>query len=124
MAGRIARTFNLIGGTLMARTGRIGILTTTGAKTGLRRRAPVGYVQRADGSLLIGSGSRKNRGWTVNLRANPLATFSLRGKERRYRARLVADDERAAALADLKLSMGSFAERADWGDLFVLSPEG
>jgi deazaflavin-dependent oxidoreductase (nitroreductase family) len=121
--GRLARTFSAIGGTLMARTGRIGILTTTGAKTGLRRRAPVGYVQRADGSVLIGSGSKQNRGWTVNLRANPVATFSLRGKERTYRARLVRDDERATALADLKLSMGTFAERADWGDLFVLTPE-
>jgi deazaflavin-dependent oxidoreductase (nitroreductase family) len=123
LPSRIARTFNAIGGAFMARTGRVGILETTGAKTGLRRRAPVGYIQRADGSLLIGSGSRENRGWTLNLRANPVARFSARGKTRTYRARLVADTERAAALADLKISMGSFAERADWGDLFVLSPE-
>ncbi len=122
MPGRIARTFNALGGALMQRSGRVGILGTTGAKTGLRRTAPVGYVERTDGSLLIGSGSRDNRGWAVNLRANPVATFKTRGVERAYRARFVGPEERQRALADLKISMGSFAERADWGDLFVLEP--
>ena len=124
MPGRIARTFNAIGGALMQRSGRVGILGTTGAKTGLRRTTPVGYVAHADGSLLIGSGSRENRGWTVNLRANPAATFKTRGVERAYRARLVTAEARPAALADLKISMGSYADRADWGDLFVLEPAG
>jgi deazaflavin-dependent oxidoreductase (nitroreductase family) len=119
----LTRTFNAIGGRLMARTGRIGILGTTGARTGLRRTAPIGYVAREDGTLLIGSGSPTNRGWTVNLKADPAATFSIKGVERRYRARLVAPEEREAALAELKTRMGSFAERADWGDLFILEPE-
>ncbi len=119
----LARAFNSLGGRLMARTGRVGILGTTGAKTGLRRTAPIGYVARDDGTVLIGAGSRANRGWTANLRANPSATFSIKGVERRYRARLVPPEEREAALAELKARMGSFAERADWGDLFVLEPE-
>jgi deazaflavin-dependent oxidoreductase (nitroreductase family) len=119
----LARTFNALGGRLMARSGRIGILGTTGAKTGLRRTAPVGYAVRPDGNLLIGAGSRANRGWTANLRANPAATFSTRGVERPYRARLVQPEEREAALGELKARMGGFAERADWGDLFVLEPE-
>jgi deazaflavin-dependent oxidoreductase (nitroreductase family) len=123
MPGRLARTFNAIGGALMARTGRVGMLGTVGAKTGLRRRTPVGYVQRADGSLLIGAGSLERRGWTANLRANPAATFSTRGTERRYRARLLAGAERDTALADLKIAIGARAERAHWGDVFVLSPE-
>ncbi len=119
----LTRTFNSIGGSLMARSGRVGILGTTGAKTGLRRTAPIGYVARDDGTLLIGSGSRTNRGWTANLKANPAATFSVKGVERRYRARLVTPQEREAALAELRSKMGGFAERADWGDLFVLEPE-
>lgn len=123
MPGRLARTFNAIGGSLMARSGRIGILGTTGAKTGKRRTAPLGFAARLDGTLLIGSGNRENRGWAVNLRANPSATFSTKGVERRYRARLVVPGERDAALAELKVTMGSMAERADWGDLFVLEPE-
>jgi deazaflavin-dependent oxidoreductase (nitroreductase family) len=107
----------------MARSGRIGILGTTGAKTGRRRTAPIGFVDREDGTLLIGSGSPVNRGWTANLKANPAATFSVKGVERRYRARLVPPEEREAALGELRARMGGFAERADWGDLFVLEPE-
>ncbi len=42
--------------------------------------------------------------------------------ERRCRARLVGAEERAAALSELKTKMGSYAERANWGDLFVLEP--
>jgi deazaflavin-dependent oxidoreductase (nitroreductase family) len=119
----LARTFNALGGRLMARTGRIGILGTTGARTGLPRTAPIGFVARDDGTVLIGAGSRTNRGWTANLKANPEATFSIKGVERRYRARLVAAEDREAALAELKAKMGGMAERADWGDLFVLEPE-
>lgn len=118
----LTRAFNSIGGSLMARTGRVGILGTTGAKTGLRRTAPIGYVAREDGTVLIGAGSRANRGWTANLKANPAATFSVKGVERRYRARLVPPEEREAALAELRAKMGGLAERADWGDLFVLEP--
>lgn len=120
---RLQRLFNTIGGSLMARSGRVGILGTTGAKTGLARRAPVGFVARPDGSLLIGAGSRENRGWTANLKANPAATFSIKGVERRYEAHLVSGDERPAALAELRQKMGRVAERTDWGDLFVLEPE-
>ena len=122
MTNAITRRLNAIGGSLMVRSGRVGVLGTTGAKTGLARRAPIGFVTRSDGSILIGSGSRVNRGWTVNLKANPEATFAIKGVERGYQARLVGDGERTAALAELKASMGSVAERADWGDLFVLEP--
>jgi deazaflavin-dependent oxidoreductase (nitroreductase family) len=120
---RLTRTFNAIGGKLMARSGRVGILTSTGAKTGLKREAPLGFVLREDGTVLIGSGSKVNRGWTVNLKANPACTFSIKGAERRYEARLLEDAERPAALGELKAKMGSIAERSDWGDLFLLVPD-
>jgi deazaflavin-dependent oxidoreductase (nitroreductase family) len=120
---RISTLFNSIGGSLMVRSGRVGLLGTTGAKTGLARKAPIGFVTRPDGSLLIGSGSKVNRGWTANLKANPGCAFRIKSDERRYRARLVGEAERPAALAELKAKMGSMAERADWGDLFVLEPD-
>jgi deazaflavin-dependent oxidoreductase (nitroreductase family) len=110
---RIARAGNTLGGRLMALTGWVGELGTTGARTGQPRRAPVGYVARADGSLLIGS-ERGNRGWAANLRANPAATFTVKGAERRYRARPVAA---------LRARFGRGAASTDWGDLFVLEPE-
>ncbi len=124
MTNAIARRLTAIGGALMVRSGQVGILGTTGAKTGLARRAPIGFVARPDGSILIGSGSRVNRGWAANLEATPEATFTIKGVERGYEARLAADGERTATLAELKISMGSVAGRADWGDLFILEPPG
>jgi deazaflavin-dependent oxidoreductase (nitroreductase family) len=119
----LTRAFNSIGGSLMARSGRVGILGTTGAKTGAARRAPIGFVLRADGTILLGSGSPTNRGWTVNLKANPSCTFEIKGHALRYRARLVGPEEREGALAELRAKMGGIAERTKWGDLFVLEPE-
>jgi len=119
----LARAFNAVGGSLMVRSGRVGILGTMGARTGLPRRAPIGFVTRGDGTLLIGSGSRVNRGWAVNRKATPACTFTIKGRTGSYRARLVGPAEREAALAELKATMGGWAERAEWGDLFVLEPE-
>ena len=124
MPNAFTRTFNAIGGSLMARSGRVGILGSTGAKTGKARRVPLGYALRPDGSVLIGCGSPEHRGWTANLRATPGCTFSIRGTERRYLARLVIPEQRAAALAELTSTVGAVAERVTWGDLFVLEPAG
>ena len=123
MPNALTRAFNSIGGSLMARSGRVGILGTTGARTGLARKAPIGFVMRADGTILLGSGSPVNRGWTVNLKANPSCTFGIKGQERRYLAHLVGPKERDGALAELRAKMGGIAERTKWGDLFVLEPE-
>jgi deazaflavin-dependent oxidoreductase (nitroreductase family) len=108
----------------MARSGRVGILGSTGARTGKLRSAPLGYVTREDGTVVVGSGRPENRGWVVNLRANPACTFRIKGTERRYRARPLAGEEREAALAELRAKVGSMAERMTWGDVFVLEPEG
>jgi deazaflavin-dependent oxidoreductase (nitroreductase family) len=119
----LSRAFNAIGGSLMVRSGRVGMLGTTGAKTGKPRSAPIGFVTRDDGTLLVGAGGLGPRGWTANLRANPAATFKIKNVEKRYRARFVGPDERDAALAELSAKMGGVAERTTWGDLFVLEPE-
>jgi deazaflavin-dependent oxidoreductase (nitroreductase family) len=126
----VARAFNSIGGSLMARSGRVGIPGTSvgipgtsGARTGLARRAPIGFVTRADGTILLGSSSPVNRGWMANLKAIPSCAFAIKGQEGRYLAHLVGPAERDAALAELKAKMGGTAERTSWGDLFVLEPE-
>ena len=62
MPNAIARAFNAIGGSFMALGGRVGILATTGARTGQRRTAPLGFVQHADGTVLIGSGTKAEIG--------------------------------------------------------------
>lgn len=123
MPNAIARAFNSVGGSLMAMTGRVGILGTTGAKTGKPRRAPLGYVAREDGTIVVGSGRLENRGWVVNLKANPACTFTIKGTEKRYRGRPLEGEERDAALVKLKATAGSMGERMAWGDVFVLEPE-
>ena len=122
MPNALARLFSSLGGSLMARSGRVGILGTTGARTGVARRAPLGFVARPDGTVLIGSGRPDNHGWVVNLKANPSCTFAIHGTERHYRARLLDASEREPALAELAARMGTIAERTPWGDLFVLEP--
>ncbi len=124
MPNVITRAFNSIGGSLMARSGRVGILGSTGARTGKPRSAPLGYVARADGTVLVGSGRPENRGWVVNLKANPACTFRIKSVETRYRARPLEAGEREAALVELKARVGSVGERMSWGDVFVLEPEG
>ena len=119
----VSRAFNSFGGRILVRTGRVAMLGTTGAKTGLPRHAPVGIVTRVDGSIIVGAGSPKGRGWTANLRANPAATLTVKGVERRFRARLVGADERAATLAELRAGMGRGAGNMNWGDVFILEPE-
>ncbi len=119
----ISRAFNAIGGRILVRTGRVAMLGTTGARTGLPRRAPVGFVTRDDGTYLIGAGSPNGRGWSANLRANPAATLTVKGTARRVRARCVGPEERAAALAEIRAKMGGGTGNLTWGDLFILEPE-
>jgi deazaflavin-dependent oxidoreductase (nitroreductase family) len=124
MPSAITRAFNALGGSLMAMSGRVGILGSTGAKTGKPRSAPLGFVAHADGTVLVGSGRPENRGWVVNLKANPVCTFKIKGKEKRYRARTLGGEEREVALVALKATAGSMGERMAWGDVFALEPEG
>ena len=116
------RTFNAIGGRLLVRSGRAGILATTGRRTGRHRATPVGYLARADGTVLLGAGG-PGRAWVSNLRAHPACTFTIRGVETRHRARELEGAERDAAIAELRAKMGGVAERAAWAEVFELSPE-
>ena len=118
----LGRTFNSIGGRLMARSGRVGILATTGRRTGRRRTAPLGYVARPDGTVLVAAGS-PGPAWAGNLLAQSSCTFSIRGRERRYRARLLESAERDEALASVRTAWGRMAERATFGETFALEPE-
>ncbi|MUM18471.1 nitroreductase family deazaflavin-dependent oxidoreductase [Mycobacterium sp. CBMA271] len=55
--------------------GDLLLLTTTGAKTGVRRMSPLVYLTVDGKILIIGSfrGSPKDPGWVHNLRTTPLA---------------------------------------------------
>lgn len=78
---------------------RVGLLTTTGARSGQPRPQPVALLDDGDGLLAIGSnyGRPNHPAWTTNLLAHPECTVEFKGPPKRYRAELLTGDARAAA---------------------------
>jgi deazaflavin-dependent oxidoreductase (nitroreductase family) len=117
----LTRTFNAIGGRIMARSGRVAILGTTGAKSGKRREAPVGVLRRHDGSFVIVAGGGK-RGWAANLRADPSCTLDVKGARIACVATRLEGPDRDAAVAEFVAAMPRATSAASWSDAFVLRP--
>ena len=65
------------------------MLTTTGARSGVRRSVPVLGLPTEDGLAVIASnyGQRRHPAWYHNLRANPEGEVTVDGETRRFRAR-------------------------------------
>ncbi len=118
---RIGRAFNAVGGAFMVRMGWVASLGTTGARSGLPRTAAVGFLQRADGSVLIAAGGT-GRAWAANLRAHPACTLTIRGRRHAYVAAAQSGADRDTALAELVASMPRNFRDASWTDVFVLRP--
>lgn len=78
---------------------RVGLLTTTGAKSGQLRTQPVALIDVGDGLLATGSnyGRPSHPSWSANLIAHPECEVEFRGPRKRYQARLLGGDERAGA---------------------------
>lgn len=78
---------------------RVGLVTTTGAKSGLSRTHPLVLLDDSDGLLAIGSnyGRPSHPGWSANLLAHPECTVEFKGPPARYRAELLTGDARATA---------------------------
>ncbi len=72
------------------------VLTTIGAKTGLQRSVPLIGIEDGDKVALIASnyGRSRHPAWYYNLRANPEATLSIRGKTGTYIAREADEEQR------------------------------
>lgn len=78
---------------------KVGLVTTTGAKSGAPRTQPLALLPDAEGVLAIGSnyGRPKHPAWSANLLAHPECTVEFRGPPAKYRAELLTGDARAAA---------------------------
>jgi deazaflavin-dependent oxidoreductase (nitroreductase family) len=75
---------------------KVGLLTSTGAKSGTDRVQPLVCIDFDDDSiLLIGSnyGREKHPAWTYNLIANPDCMLEFRGEPAPYVARMLEDEE-------------------------------
>lgn len=78
----------------------VGMVTTTGAKSGLPRPQPLVCIPEDDGTLLlVGSnyGRAHHPSWVHNLGANPRCTVTFRGTTRDYDAQELSGDERRRA---------------------------
>ncbi|WP_260861131.1 nitroreductase family deazaflavin-dependent oxidoreductase [Mycobacterium simulans] len=80
---------------------KVGLVTSTGAKSGQPRTQPLALLADSDGLLAIGSnyGRPNHPAWSANLLAHPECTVEFKGPPRRYRAELLTGDARAAAWA-------------------------
>ncbi|HEY7590154.1 MAG TPA: nitroreductase family deazaflavin-dependent oxidoreductase [Candidatus Limnocylindrales bacterium] len=106
-------------GDQLAGWGKVLVLETRGRITGRAARAAVGFVEEADGSLLV-SASDPDANWALNLLAEPRCTVEV--GERRYPARADPIDgaDRARAVRELILRYGTPAETLGAGPAFRL----
>ncbi|WP_406633703.1 nitroreductase/quinone reductase family protein [Amycolatopsis sp. WGS_07] len=90
----------------------LAVLTTTGAKTGLRREVLLGYLEIDGDGLVVASanGADRHPGWYHNIRRNPIVTVETR--DGAYRA--IAAIPQGAAYE--KLFARVVAEAPGYGD--------
>lgn len=80
---------------------RVGLVTATGAKSGLPRTQPLTLIDDSDGLLAVASnyGRPTHPSWSTNLLAHPECTVEFRAAPARYRAELLTGEDRASAWA-------------------------
>jgi deazaflavin-dependent oxidoreductase (nitroreductase family) len=87
------------------------VLTTTGAKTGQPRQAPLACMPQDDGTILVvGSnfGREHHPAWTGNLLKNPEATVMYKRETFPVTARLLSDEEKARVWPELTKTWPTF----------------
>lgn len=86
-----------VGGTLLGRS--VGLLTTTGHRSGRSRTTPLVYFEDGSRYLVVASNGGFDRppGWQLNLRANPGAELRTRAGTEHLVARELTDSERQQA---------------------------
>lgn len=105
----------------LAAWGKVVILETKGRRSGEPRRAAVGYVADADGSLLVAAGGPDTH-WALNLGADARCIVEREGVRTACRAEALDGPRRQAAVAALILKYGTPAERLGLGPAFRLAP--
>lgn len=83
-------------GNKFLRGAAVGILTTTGRKSGELRDSPLLYLQEGDRIVLVASqgGRATNPMWYLNLKANPKVSFQTQTQTLALIARDATDTER------------------------------
>jgi deazaflavin-dependent oxidoreductase (nitroreductase family) len=78
---------------------KVGLVTTTGAKSGQQRSQPLILIPVGEDLLAMGSnyGGASHPAWSANLLANPECEVTFRAPARAYRAQLLTGEEREQA---------------------------
>ncbi len=76
----------------------VGLLTTTGRKSGATRTTPLIYLEDGEKLVIVASqgGLPHHPIWSLNLEQNPECRFQIGSRVRSYRARRVSEAEKAA----------------------------
>lgn len=95
--GRLGGTWRV--GAALHKPVPVCLLTTTGRKSGKPRTAPLLYLRRGAGFVVVASqgGMAHNPAWFLNLQANPEVTIEV-GRERHDLLARIADDAERAEL--------------------------
>ena len=88
------------------------LMTTTGAKTGEPRTAPVGYHREGDSYIVVGSNAGRDEqpAWLANVRKNPLVTVEVGTEKFQARARITEGAERSRLLDDRIAAVPQFGD--------------
>jgi deazaflavin-dependent oxidoreductase (nitroreductase family) len=107
----------------LAAWGKVVVIETVGRRSGLPRRAPVGFVTDQEGSLVVAASSPETQ-WARNLHVDAHCSVEREGVRLACRAEPLGEAERQAAVAALILKYGAPAERLGMGPAFKLVPTG
>lgn len=92
------QVYKLTGGKVGGKAGKttMGLLTTTGRKSGRPRTTPLNIMADGDRWLLVASygGDDRDPQWFKNLLSNPEATIQLGAETIRVRATVATDEEK------------------------------
>jgi deazaflavin-dependent oxidoreductase (nitroreductase family) len=112
--GRIGKNWRV--GSAARKAVPVCLLTTTGAKSGLPRTAPLCFMPDGDNVVVVASqgGTAHNPQWYRNLLADPAVTVRIGRRERAMQARPASSDERATLWPRLVDVYHDYANYQSW----------
>lgn len=96
----------------------VGILTTTGRKSGQPRESPLLFLREGNRVVLVASqgGRATNPMWYLNIQADPKVSFQIKGEKLHLLARDATDPEREQYWPKLDAIYPDFANYRSWTD--------
>lgn len=99
----------------------VGLLTTTGRKTGEARISPLLFLREGSRIVLVASqsGRANNPMWYLNLKADPAVQFQIMNEVLHLTARDANDEERAEYWPKLDAMYSDFENYRSWTDRVI-----